>query len=83
MTLNQPFQRLEIFPESGASLATPPLVLQVARLKQTVGICNIWSPAIIYVLHNRMVLIPCVCVQYPDQAQIDPQDLIELEHLLA
>ncbi len=83
MALDQSLQRLEIFPERRAPLAAPPLMLQVARFKQAVGVCNIRIPTIIYVLHDRMVLIPCIGIEHSNEAQVDPQNLIELQNLLA
>lgn len=83
MAFNQSLQRLEIFPERWAPLATASLMLQVARDKEPKGICNVRIPTIIYMLHDRMVLIPCIGIEHSYEAQIDPQYLIEFQHLFA
>ena len=82
MIQNERLQRIQFGPELRAALPAAPLVLTVAGVKQPGGVGYIGSAGIVDVLHNRVVLIPRIRIEHTDQAEVDADDLVQLEHLL-
>jgi len=79
---NERFQRIEIRSELRTAFSATPPVLAVAGVEQPGGVGYIGSAGIVDVLHNRVVLILRVRIQHTDQAEVDADDLVQLQHLL-
>ncbi len=81
MILNECFQRIQIRSELRTAFSAAPPVLSVAGADQPGGVGYIGHAGVVDVLYNRMVLILRVRIQYTDQAEVDTDDLVQLEHL--
>src|SRR5699024_8934448 len=78
---NQFLQCIQILPEGGTPLAAAALVFLVTSEKQPGSICNIWKAIVIHMLHYRMMPVSCIRIKHANQAQIDPDDLVQFQHL--